>query len=75
MSDWKVGDRVRIPTVSYPMRQPHGGHEGKLGNITGTETLDLGGFDMLAVPVITLDDGTVLKGYECWWEPVKAESN
>jgi hypothetical protein len=20
---------------------------------------------------ITLDDGTILMGYECWWEPVK----
>lgn len=22
------------------------------------------------VPVITLDDNTVLHGYECWWEPI-----
>ena len=21
---------------------------------------------------ITLDDGTILYGYECWWEPVNA---
>jgi hypothetical protein len=70
MSDWKVGDRVRIPSVELPMRQPHGGHEGKQGFITGTEPVEFADtkFD---VPVITLDDGTVLKGYECWWEPVK----
>ena len=70
MSDWKVGDRVRIPAVSHPMRQPKAGNEGKLGNITSTEPVNLGStsFD---IPVITLDDGTILKGYECWWEPVK----
>lgn len=73
MGNWKIGDRVRIPAVSQPMRQPHPEQEGKLGYITGTETLDLGGsyLDNLDIPVITLDDGTILKGYECWWEPVK----
>ena len=70
MSDWKVGDRVRRPTVSSPMRQPHPNHEGKEGFITGTEAVNLGG-EKFDVPVITLDDGVVLKGYECWWEPVK----
>lgn len=52
------------------MRQPNPSEVGKLGIITGTEPVSLGGtsFD---VPVITLDDGTILKGYECWWEPVK----
>ena len=20
---------------------------------------------------ITLDDGTILRGYECWWKPIK----
>jgi hypothetical protein len=71
MSDWKIGDRVRIPTVSFPMRQPHPVNEGKLGYITGTESINLG--ETFDVPVITLDDGTILKGYECWWEPVKAK--
>jgi hypothetical protein len=70
MSDWKIGQRVRIPEVSTPLRQPHPNHEGKLGTITGSEPVRLE--DMkFDVPVITLDDGTILKGYECWWEPVK----
>jgi hypothetical protein len=67
---FEIGDRVRISPVSVPMRQPHPEHEGKEGSITGKEEMDMG--DMkFNVPVITLDDGTVLKGYECWWEPVK----
>jgi hypothetical protein len=52
------------------MRQPHVQHVDKLGTITGSEPVSLE--DMkFDVPVITLDDGTILKGYECWWEPVK----
>jgi hypothetical protein len=72
MSDWKIGDRVRIPSVEAPLNQPHPAHEGKEGFITGSELVGYGrmGFN---VPVITLDDGVVLKGYECWWEPVKME--
>jgi len=71
MSEWKVGDVVRIPKVGYPARQPHPEHEGKIGCITATEAVSMGDttFD---VPVITLEDGTVLKGYDCWWEPVRA---
>jgi len=72
MSNWNVGDRVRIPAVEAPMRQPNAGHEGKLGIITGSELVGYGRMQF-PVPVITLDDGTILKGYECWWEPVKME--
>jgi hypothetical protein len=71
MSDWKVGDRVRIPAVMSPMRQPNPQHEGKEGTITGTEQVTLGAGSWFDVPVITLDDGAVLMGYQCWWEPVK----
>ena len=74
MDDWKVGDLVRIPKVSYPARQPHPEHEGKIGYITATEAVQMG--DMkFNVPVITLEDGVVLKGYDCWWEPVKSKEN
>ncbi len=74
MSDWNIGDRVRIPAVEHPMRQPHPEHEGKLGTITGDESItDDNGRHMLYVPVITLDDGAVLRGYECWWEPARIE--
>jgi hypothetical protein len=69
MGDWKIGDRVRIAPVKFPLRQPHLEHEGKPGTITGKESItDNGGRHMFYVPVITLDDGTVLRGYECWWE-------
>lgn len=66
MSDWKVGDRVLLPKVQWPMRQPYPEHVGKTGTITGTKKVGEG----FSSPVITLDDGTVLRGYECWWEPV-----
>jgi hypothetical protein len=72
MSDWKVGQLVRISRVTPPMRQPHPEHEGKIGYITATEAVSMGGDDTFDVPVITLEDGVVLKGYDCWWEPVKA---
>ena len=72
MASFKVGTRVRIPTVTSPMRQPHPEQTGKLGIITGSETVEFLGHKV-ETPVITLDDGSVLKGYECWWEPVKVD--
>ena len=51
------------------MRQPYPEHEGKEGTITGSEPLSFGSASF-STPVITLDDGVVLKGFECWWEPV-----
>lgn len=67
---FEIGDRVRIPVVNLPCKQPHPEHEGKEGSITGKEEMTLG--DMtFNVPVITLLDGTILKGYDCWWEHVK----
>lgn len=59
-----VGDRVVIVRAegSYfkgiPMRDPHPEHIGKKGIIV---ELDDG------MPTIRLDDGTILRGYECWW--------
>ena len=71
---WKVGDRVRIAkSMPPPFRQPHPQHGGKLGTITDSTVWSFGFSSWFDVPVITLDDGTVLKGYECWWEPVKEE--
>jgi len=69
MSDFKIGQRVRISPVDAPANQPFPEHEGKEGAITGTEAIGFMG-RKINVPVITLDDGTILKGYECWWEPV-----
>lgn len=72
MSEWKIGDRVRIPSVERPMNQPHPEHESKEGSITGIEPVSIGNTH-IDVPVITLDDGTILKGYECWWQPINNE--
>lgn len=47
---------LATPEVSKP-------HVGKEGEIVG-EDPDWGS------PLIRLDDGTELYGYECWWEPV-----
>jgi len=55
--------------VSAPANQPFPEHEGKEGAISGTEPIKFMG-RKIDVPVITLDDGTILKGYECWWEPI-----
>jgi hypothetical protein len=68
--DFHIGERVRITPVDGLRKQPFPEHEGKYGSITGKEPMTLG--DMtFDIPVITLDDGTILKGYECWWEFVK----
>jgi len=66
---WSIGDRVRLPKVEWPMNQPYPEHEGKLGTITASEPFEIKGFQV-NIPVITLDDGSVVRGYECWWEPV-----
>ena len=66
---FEVGTRVRIFPVGPPMRQPHPEHNGKKGTITDFWPVRSGGEDF-NIPVITLDDGTVLKGYDCWWEPI-----
>lgn len=72
---WKIGTRVRIPPVDGLMRQPHPDQVGKFGTITGeADVTDSDGRHICFSPEITLDDGTVLYGYECWWEPVKMES-
>jgi hypothetical protein len=66
MSDWKVGDRVRI-AEDYTSPVPE--TVCLDGVITGVETLEFDGMN-IDTPVITLDDGMVLRGYECWWRPV-----
>ena len=42
------------------------GAKGKKGHVIDHETI-LG----VPVPVIMLDDGAIIRGYECWWEPYK----
>jgi hypothetical protein len=62
LTNWGIGTRVRI-VEDYTSPYPETVHLD--GTITGIETLD--GFD---TPVITLDGGSVLRGYECWWTPI-----
>jgi hypothetical protein len=47
----------------------------RLGTITAIEQIP-NPFNRspVDVPVITLDDNSVLHGYECWWEPVPEQS-
>ena len=45
---------------------PHPEHIGKFGTIIGEDQVG-GGY---TTPRIKLDDGTILTGAECWWEPV-----
>lgn len=60
---WKIGDRVR---VIEDYSSPYGGTVSLKGIITGSVPVE---FDTMSIdtPVITLDDGTELRGYECWW--------
>lgn len=72
--DGYIGMRVWLPPVNgeewngAPMRQPHPSQVGKHGTIGAFESVKIFGHRIM-VPVITLDDGTVIRGYECWWEP------
>jgi len=55
-------------------RQPHPEHTFELGTITEFESTEFHG-EMIQIPVITLDDKTVLRGYECWWEPIEEKQS
>lgn len=70
---YAVGIRIRIVDVTkhnatrnMQYNNPHPEHIGKLGTIIGEEDCGEG----LSTPRIRLDDGTVLTGAECWWEPI-----
>lgn len=71
MSEYfKIGQRIRISRVDPPMQQPLPEHEGKEGVITGEENIMPMRMKPFFTPIITLDDGTVLTGTDCWWEAV-----
>lgn len=57
----KVGLRVKV--FSGAEREYLG-----LGTIVGVEKIQVGR-DIVSIPVIKLDSGEVLRGYECWWIP------
>lgn len=46
---------------------PHPEHVGKYGTVVGEMEVGNGH----TTPYIRLDDGTMLTGAECWWEPVR----
>jgi len=69
-----LGTRVRITRASGTVfsgealrADPFPEHCGKEGEIVKYVS-----FDRYETPLIRLDDGTELRGYECWWEPVTA---
>ena len=55
-----------IGIASPPVSMPHVGKEGLAEKVTGVFD------DAPDYPAvrITLDDGAVLWGFECWWEPL-----
>ena len=70
----EIGDRVIIVAAAgsefkpgLKRADPYPEHINKKGVITGIADLG-GGF---TTPVITLDDGNMLYGSECWWMEVK----
>jgi len=81
----KIGQRVFLPEVSgmapfiettdgdkFFRSQPHSEAVGKFGVIISHETVRIGRH-AISVPVIRLDDGQELRGYECWWQPCKED--
>jgi len=55
----KIGLRVKV--FSGDRREYLG-----LGTIIDFEKVQFG-LDVLSIPVIQLDNGRIIKGYECWW--------
>jgi len=53
-----------------PISKPHIGKQGLAEQIRNLEVEELGTFTTTTVR-ITLDDGNILAGYECWWKPIK----
>lgn len=58
---------------NFELCQPKPEKIGMYGTLTGYEMVKFMGREM-EVPVFTLEDGTVIAGYECWWEPVKDQT-
>lgn len=69
MGVWNIGDRVRI-VEDYTSPKPETVYLD--GVITGIEPVEIGDTS-IDTPVITLDDGSVLRGYECWWTPIEGK--
>lgn len=59
-----IGLRIKISDGPEFIQNPK--HLGKMGYIIGEQPM-AGGY---VTPKIKLDDGTILTGAECWWEPV-----
>ena len=53
--EWRPGIEMKTPDCSKQ-------HIGKQGLAERTPDGDI---------KITLDDGTVILGYDCWWKPIK----
>jgi hypothetical protein len=65
----KVGQAVRIvdgALAGAGLKNPHPEHIGKLGIISKITRVQ-----GTLTPIITLEDGTEVGGWECWWEPTK----
>ncbi|ALM76238.1 hypothetical protein TBCH5v1_2343 [Thermococcus barophilus] len=52
---------LRVKVFSGDMREYLG-----LGTVVGFEKFPFG-LDIVRIPVIQLDNGKELRGYECWW--------
>lgn len=60
-----IGMRVWVLPVGVD------GNEG-LGTISAYEQVTIKKRYRFPTPVITMDDGKVMRGYECWWTPYEA---
>ncbi len=66
LKEYRIGDEVVITrakgyvlgSTGIPLKDPHPEHLGKIGRITAIDD---------GMPHITLDEGVVLEGCDCWW--------
>ena len=57
-----VGKVVEMDNTKVVLNDPHPEHIGKKGIIIGFHP------ELSSSPEIQLEDGTILFGYECWWD-------
>jgi hypothetical protein len=67
VDDWRKGDRVRI------IDQMPSEYAGRTGTIAGIEEVTVAGrpeYGKISTPKIILDDGTVVYGFQLWWQKI-----
>lgn len=67
------GETIKTPVGELAMVQPKPEVIGKFGIIISYDEIKIFG-KTTKTPVIKLDNGEIIKGYECWWQPADGDN-